>query len=84
MVYPNPVDETGILNIKFNNEPAGKYKLCLYDNNGSKVYEQDIYYDGNNEKISISLIKLNLTGNYKLVLFSNDDVIIKESINFNK
>ena len=59
-----------------------KYKVSLYDNKGCKIFDQEIFYQGNNEKVSISLNKLNLTGNYKLVLLKNDKVIKQENLNF--
>ncbi|KAA9034156.1 T9SS type A sorting domain-containing protein, partial [Ginsengibacter hankyongi] len=64
-VYPNPV-KNGIINLHFNNQPAGKYLVRLLNKSGQVILQQQIDHNGSTATEPIPLNKYIPHGIYQL------------------
>ena len=62
-VQPNPV-QNKVANLQFNNIPAGKYQVQLYNSVGQKVYSKVIDHNGGSSSQQLNLPSSVIAGNY--------------------
>lgn len=68
-VFPNPIFTTR-LGVKLNQVPAGPYKVALFQLNGNKIWEQDIYISSGESKISTMLPYKPVPGLYFIQVYN--------------
>jgi hypothetical protein len=64
-VYPNPVTN-GIVNLSFNDQPAGKYQVQLLDMSGRLISAKEVTINGASQIESFKFPELSVGGNYLL------------------
>ncbi len=69
--YPNPVTEK-ILNVSFNNQPAGTYQVRVLNKMGQLTLSRSVEISGNNVIVTIPFTKDISTGSYQLII-SNEE-----------
>ena len=63
-VYPNPVNNAGALQLSFNNQPAGEYRLVIHDIAGVQIMNRVFQHGGGTAVQSLMLPDNILSGNY--------------------
>jgi hypothetical protein len=70
-VYPNPV-KNGVINLHFNNQPAGNYIIRLLDKSGQVLASKEINHDEGSSTETVSLNKYIPHGIYQLEIATPD------------
>jgi hypothetical protein len=71
IVYPNPITNKKILNIKFTNK-IGKYNIQLLSNNGKIIYTENFTITNINELKKFNLSKHITAGHYELLVLASN------------
>jgi hypothetical protein len=69
-VYPNPI-QANLMQLTFENQPAGLYTIQISSNNGQLVFEKAINHSGGTGLKNIVLPASVKTGNYQLTVTDN-------------
>jgi hypothetical protein len=78
-VFPNPVSNK-IVQLQFNNQPAGKYNFVLLSNNGNQLQLPPIQLYGGQSVQSVYLPQNLASGVYRLLLTRPDELRIVKTI----
>jgi len=78
-VYPNPT--TGLINIKVNSILFGKASVMLFNINGKRIYNENVYIDESNNILEID-IEAKQRGMYFLKIVTIDKVATKKIIKY--
>ncbi|MEP7107660.1 MAG: T9SS type A sorting domain-containing protein [Ferruginibacter sp.] len=71
-IYPNPV--TGnVINLRMNNQPAGKYQVKLININGQSIFVKSVQSNGGNSTESLIAGSKLLPGVYQLEITGQDN-----------
>ncbi len=79
MVYPNPVFGSKI-NVRFLNQPKGKYVLKLINNLGQKLITKQVYISESDELVNVKRGKNIINGAYRLQVIKTNGSTISTSI----
>lgn len=69
-VFPNPITDR-VANIYFNQQPAGDYKIFIYNNLGQVVYQNRISIQFSNQSIQLPISKDLPVGKYQMTIISS-------------
>lgn len=78
-VYPNPVVNKQ-MQVKFMNQPAGNYKVQLFNGNGAIVFQKNVKVTSSTEVKSQALGETVAAGHYQLVVTGEDGSSSTQSI----
>jgi hypothetical protein len=73
-IYPNPVNDDGVVNIRMVNLPKGIYYAAILNNVGQVVYKEQLNHEGGSSVYSIRLKHIISHGNYVLQVLEADKV----------
>ncbi len=73
-IYPNPVNDDGVVNIRMENLPKGIYYAAILNNVGQVVHKEQLNHEGGSSVYSIRLKNIISHGNYVLQVLEADKV----------
>ena len=73
-VFPNPVQEDGIIYVSLANKPVSNYNISLVNTEGQTIMNRTVNHGGGSSVYSITLEKYIAHGNYLLRITGDDDI----------
>ncbi len=79
-VFPNPVNEDGVVHINLSNKPAGNYQVNLVNSKGQVMMKKVLNHAGGSSVYSMTMGKYISHGNYLLIISDEEGGKVTEKL----